>query len=75
MKVSLQSTVATVIHEGILCRVWEGETAGGIKCYALIPFIAHHEDDTPRATEFFADLVEHVQASERAIQCFNIRSL
>lgn len=75
MKVTLQSTIETKIHEGVLCRVWQGETGSGIKCYALIPVIAHHTDDDGRASEFFADLVEHIPASERAIQCFNLRTV
>ena len=73
MKVTLRSTIETKLHDGVLCRVWEGETEGGIRCYALIPIIAHHKDDDARASEFFSELVEHEPASERAIQCFNIR--
>ena len=75
MKVTLQSTIETKRHYGVLCRVWEGETERGIRCYALIPIIAHHKDDDHRASEFVSELVEHVPASKRALQCFNIRSV
>lgn len=75
MKVSLQSTREITSHEGVLCRVWEGKTESGINCYALIPVIAHHKDDDARAGEFHSELVEHESPSERALQCFNIRSV
>ena len=75
MKVTLQSTVETTMHGGMLCRVWEGRTEGGVSCYALIPVIAHHKEDDDRASEFFTELVEHEQPTERALQCFDIRQV
>ena len=72
MKVTLQSTVEITLHRGVMCRLWEGETAAGIKCYALIPAIAHHNDDDARANEFHIELVEHEAASERSLECFGI---
>lgn len=73
MQVTLISTKATKVLNGTLCRVWEGETSTGVKCYALIPQIAHHTDDDHRASEFFADLMEHEDPSRRAIECFDLR--
>lgn len=75
MKITLQSTSTIANHNGIKCRVWEGTTAAGIACYALIPVIAHHKDDDARATEFMTELQAHEPPSERALQCFNIRSV
>ena len=58
MKVTLESTdlcVELVIHGcRIPARIWEGRTAGGIKCHAYITRIAVQDQDD--ATEFEKDL-------------------
>lgn len=57
MKITLESTTAIVtVNDGIQCRVWEGETASGIKVQALIPRIAAHKDSD--LSEFERELKE-----------------
>jgi len=61
MKVTLESTdkVVTLDLDGqkVPARVWQGETAGGVRCHAFVTRIAVHEDDD--AAEFDRDLQEH----------------
>jgi hypothetical protein len=65
MKVTLESTekIVTLVVNGqdVPARIWEGETAGGIRCYAFLTRIAVHEDDN--AAEFERDLREQVKPS------------
>ena len=44
MKVILESTTRVVNLDGMPCRIWEGETSGGVKCHAYIPRIAAESD-------------------------------
>ena len=73
MKITLESTDAFKMINGVRCRVWEGTTDAGIGCFALIPQIAHHASDDCRAHEFVRDLQEHKRPSDRAIECFDLR--
>lgn len=66
MKITIESTTQIVSLNGIDCRVWEGETASGIKLQALIPRIAvHNSEDT---SQFEAELKEQAppRLEERA---------
>lgn len=56
MTITIESTSEIVSLNGIDCRVWEGETASGIKLQALIPRIAVHKDQD--ASQFDAELQE-----------------
>jgi hypothetical protein len=56
MKVTLESTDQIVDINGVPARVWEGTTAAGIPCHALITRIAVHKNDD--ATEFERELQE-----------------
>lgn len=56
MKITIESTSEIVSVNGIDCRVWEGETASGIKLQALVPRIAVHKDQD--ASQFDAELQE-----------------
>lgn len=79
MKVTLQSTtriVALAVNantDAIECRVWEGVTENGVKCQALIPRISVHKDAD--ASQFEAELKEHVAPSSDAIRCFPLRMI
>lgn len=73
MKVTLESTSMITTIGGTKARVWEGETEGGIKCYAAIALIAHHKDDDHRSAEFTKALQEVKPPSERAVATFDIR--
>lgn len=61
MQVQLESTSRivrlTVNGVSVPARIWEGTTAGGIRCHAYITRIAVHKDDD--AAEFDRDLQEH----------------
>lgn len=72
MKVTLESTtkVTTLMRNGaeVPVRIWEGVTAGGIRCHAYIALIAVSDSDD--AKEFERDLREQRAPSadiERAI--------
>lgn len=62
MKITIESTTRIVLvktsmlADGIECRVWEGETAGGVKVEALIPRIAAREGQD--LAQFEAELQE-----------------
>ena len=61
MRVTLVSTTQIVTLNGIPCRIWEGQTAGGIPCHAFIARIACPLDSPPE--EFERDLWEHAAPS------------
>lgn len=72
MKVTLESTskTTTLIVDGaeVPVRIWEGVTAGGIRCHAYIALIAVSDSDDSK--EFERDLREQRAPSpdiERAI--------
>lgn len=73
MKVTLESTSMITTIGGTKARIWQGETEGGIKCYAAIALIAHHKDDDHRNQEFAQSLAQVVAPSEAAIKVFDIR--
>jgi hypothetical protein len=54
MKITIESTSKIVKANGVDCRVWEGETASGIKISALIPRIAVAPDQD--VSQFEAEL-------------------
>ncbi len=65
MKVTLENTdkivELTLNGQTLPARIWEGTTAGGIRCHAFITRIAVHEDDN--AAEFERDLAEQRKPS------------
>lgn len=61
MKVTLESTTRIITVNGIEMRVWEGETANGVKCHAYIPRIAC--EHTADSQEFDRDLLEYAAPS------------
>ncbi len=71
MKVQLESTTAIVELNGIKCRVWEGQTASGVKVHALIPRIAAHKDQD--LTEFERELEEQAPPSLEVSHVFPLR--
>lgn len=54
MQVTLHSTDEMVEFNGTRCRVWQGKSAGGIECFALIPFVGTRRGQDNR--EFLDDL-------------------
>jgi hypothetical protein len=60
MEVSLRSTtkIVELIVDGkpVPARVWEGETAGGVRCHAFITRIGVRDDRD--ATEFERELLK-----------------
>jgi hypothetical protein len=44
MTITIESTTQVVKLNGIDCRVWEGQTAGGVKVHCFIPRIAAKGD-------------------------------
>ena len=61
MRVQLISTSKIVNLNGVPSRVWEGETASGIKVHAFITRIAVRQGDN--ADEFERELLECDQPS------------
>ena len=61
MEVQLVSTTKIVELNGVKARIWEGHTAGGVKCHAYITRIAVDRNDD--ATEFERELQEHTPPS------------
>lgn len=68
MKVTLESSNRLVSVAGVLCRIWQGQSAAGIACVALIPVIA--ADRAEDQKEFERDLIAHdlstTEVEERA---------
>lgn len=66
MKIAIESTSEIVNVNGADCRVWEGETASGVKVQALIHVIAVHKDQD--TSQFESELREQSppRAEERA---------
>ena len=67
MKITIESTDKIVTlatadcREGIYCRVWEGETANGVKVHCFIPRIAAKYDQD--LSQFEKELQEKRPAS------------
>jgi hypothetical protein len=74
MRVTLHSTskVVTLTTDGgqVPARIWEGVTAGGIRCHAYVTRIACAQDADSR--EFETDLQEHAPPSAE-IAAFPLR--
>lgn len=62
MKITIESTDKIVYLNGIPARIWEGETASGIRVHCFITRIAVGKDE-PRVEEFTAELEETVSPS------------
>ncbi len=57
MKITIESTTEIVtLNDSVQARVWEGETASGIKVQCLITRIAVHKGDD--CSQFEAELTE-----------------
>lgn len=74
MEVVLRSTekVVQLVINGteVPARIWEGQTAGGVKCHAFITRIACHGDQD--TTEFDQELQEHDPPSPD-VQVYDLR--
>lgn len=57
MKLIIESTSKIVQLNGIPARVWEGETASGVKVHCFITRVAIDKDEK-RADEFERELME-----------------
>lgn len=62
MKITIESTDKIVHLNGIPARIWEGETASGIRVHCFITRIAVGKDE-PRIEEFETELKETVSPS------------
>lgn len=71
MKVILDSTDRIVEVNGVPGRVWEGVTAKGIRCYAVVTRIAAHTGDD--VADFEQDLQECRPATPAALEAFPTR--
>ena len=78
MKITIESTTRTVLvktsalSDGLVCRVWEGQTESGVKIQALIPRIAALADQD--LSQFEAELQEQ-KAPSADVQCFPLRMI
>jgi hypothetical protein len=74
MKVTLESTSQVVLlNDKIPARVWEGETASGIKVQAVIARVAAEDDQD--LSQFVAELVECRPPSDAALEAFPLRMI
>ena len=79
MKITIESTSqvtllkTSALADGILCRVWEGETDSGVKVHCLIPRIAVKNDQD--VTQFEAELIEQRAPSADTVACFPLRMI
>lgn len=62
MKVILESTQKTVFINGVPARIWEGETASGIKVHCYITLVSVAENE-PNTQEFEQELERHAPPS------------
>jgi hypothetical protein len=70
VKITIESTSKVVKLDGIDCRVWEGETEGGVKIHAFIPRIGAADDQD--LSQFEAEL-EEMRAPSAAVQMYPVR--
>lgn len=56
MKMTIESTDAFTILDGVLCRIWHGTTDGVVSCELAIPSIRVREENNQ--TEFEEELKE-----------------
>jgi hypothetical protein len=79
VKITIESTTQITIvaaasdHVGIPCRVWEGETANGVKVQVLIPRIAAKDDQD--LSQFEAELIEQRPPSDETLRAFPLRMI
>ena len=62
MKITIESTTKIVSLNGIPARIWEGETASGIKIHCYITRLAIDENEK-RTEEFEKELQEQKKPS------------
>ncbi len=72
MTVTLHNTTKLVECDGVLTRIWEGETDSGIKVHAFITRVAIAKGDDAAAAQFRKELKETRRPSE-AIQPIPLR--
>jgi hypothetical protein len=73
MKITIESTGQIVKASGIDCRLWLGETEGGVKIEVLIPRIAvRNGQDT---SQFEAELKEQNRPVPTGGEAFPLRML
>jgi len=72
VKITIESTTKVVTANGIQCRVWEGETASGIKVQCLIPRIAVSRDDD---TGQFEKELQEQRAPLAEVMAFPLRMI
>jgi len=80
LKITIESTteMVTIVDplrrsDGVVCRVWEGETEGGVKVSVLIPRIAALKDQD--LTQFDKELTEMKPPSVDAFRVFPLRMI
>ena len=72
MKVTLENTDKIVQLNGVPARIWEGETASGVKVHAYITRIAvAHDDDTAQ----FEQELQETRAPSPDVQALPLRMI
>lgn len=73
MRVTLESTEQLVTLNGVPARVWEGETASGVRVHALIARVGVSAAESPATLEqFAAELVECRPPSREVREAYGI---
>jgi len=70
MKITVESTTKIVELDGVPCRIWEGQTASGVRVHCFIPRIAAKDDQD--LSQFEAELQETIAPSE-AVAVYPLR--
>ena len=71
MTILLRSTTKMVTLNGVPARIWEGESASGIRLHCYITRVAIDKDE-PRSAEFDRELQEH-EAPSAEIEAIPLR--
>jgi hypothetical protein len=72
MRITIESTERIVELNGTPARIWEGETAAGVKVVCLVAQIAARTDQDQ--SELEADLQEcHAPPSADGVKAFDLR--
>ena len=70
MKITIECTDKVLELNGVQVRIWEGETASGIRVHCFVAIVAVHKDEDQ--TEFLREL-EEKRAPSRTIDVYPAR--
>lgn len=75
MKITLESTTKTVHLDGVECRVWEGQSEGGVKIHAYISRIAVRKDEPVKAFREFEEELRECKEPSAQVAAIPLRMI